>query len=168
MANLKQIQKYLIKKQLPHKVVDLGGKVFTVEGVKETGVSEDEIVKTLIVRISGSGENKRNLTKIERSSKNGQFIALAVRGKDRVDFKKVRRLFGSKSELAKKGEVEKVTGVPVGAVCPIFLEVPLHFDERVMSLKHVNMGSGDLKYGLEMEFEDLLKAVGKYEIGDLV
>jgi len=150
MANLKQIETHLKKKGLNYKVIDLGQEVFTVKGVSETGVDANCIVKTLIVRTTDD------------------FIALAVRGKDRVDFKKVRRLFGNKSELAKPVEVKKVIGVPIGAVCPILIEVPLYFDRKVMDLKHVNMGSGDLTKGLEMEFEDLLKAVGKYQVEDLV
>src|SRR3989344_3566364 len=116
MANLAQIEKFLKQKKLPYKVVDLGVEVFTVEGVKKAGVSEDDIVKTLIVR------------------GNDQFIALAVRGKDRVDFKKVRKLLGSKSELASAQEVEKVVRVPIGAVCPILLDIPLTFDEKVSGI----------------------------------
>ena len=160
MANLFQIEKYLRKKKIPYKVVDLGGEVFTVDEVKKTGVEEGEIVKTLIVRIE-----ELNKT---------QFVVLAVRGCDRVDFKKVRRLFGPSTalrvncELARPREVEKVCGVPIGAVCPILVGVPLYFDRKVMDLLHVNMGSGDLTKGLEMELTDLLKAVGDYKVEDLV
>ncbi|OGD83334.1 hypothetical protein A2165_04290 [Candidatus Curtissbacteria bacterium RBG_13_40_7] len=150
MANLKQIEAFLKKKKLEFKVIDLGGEVSTVEGVTKTGVDEGEIVKTLIVRT------------------NEHFVALAVRGKDRVDFKRVRRLFGSKSELAKPDEVQKITGVPVGAVCPILIDIPLYFDQKVLNLKHVHMGSGDLTKGLELEISDLLKAAGKYQVEDLV
>jgi len=71
-------------------------------------------------------------------------------------------------ELAKPEEVQKIVGVPIGAVCPVLIEVPLYFDRKVMSLKHVNMGSGDLTHGLEMDFSDLLKAVGEYKVEDLV
>lgn len=164
MANLKQIEKYLVSKKLPHKVVDLGGDVFTVKGVVEAGIDKDEVVKTLIIRT------------------NQHFVALAVRGKDRVDFKKVRRLFGPSTslpsinlrtsrvncELAKADEVLKVCKVPIGAVCPILLDIPVYFDDKVMSLSRINMGSGDLKCGLEMELGDLLKAVGKYYVEDLI
>lgn len=150
MANLSQIEKYLKKKKIPYQVVDLGGEVFTVKGVTEVGVTEDEIIKTLIVKT------------------NDGFVALAVKGQDRVDFKKVRKLFGNKSELARPEEVQKMVGVPIGAVCPILVGVPLYFDRRVMDLVHVNMGSGDLRHGLEMDFSDLLKAVGKYKVEDLV
>lgn len=150
MANLVQIEKHLKSKKLPYKTVDLGGEVFTVEGVSKTGVNKDEIVKTLIVKT------------------NNNLIALVVRGRDRVDFKKVRRLFGGKSELAKSDEVLKVTKVPVGAVCPILLNVPLIFDQHVMKLKRVSIGSGDLTKELEMDFADFLKAVGENQVEDLV
>ncbi len=149
MANLFQIEKYLKKKNIKYKVVDLGGEVFTVHDVISSGVKEDDVVKTLIVKT------------------NEGFVALAIRGSDRVDFKKVRRLFGSKSELAKPEEVKKVAGVPVGAVCPILLDIPVYIDSEAMSLKHVNMGSGDLTKELEMDFSDLLLAIGKYETADL-
>src|SRR3989338_9852355 len=150
MANLKQIEEYLRAKKLPYELIDLGGQVFTVEGVKEVGVLEDQIVKTLIIRT------------------NDNLVALAVRGKDRVDFKKIRKLFGSKSGLAKPEEVLKVCKVSIGAVCPILLDIPLIFDRKVMDLKRIHMGSGDLTKGLEMDFADLLKAVGEYQIEDLV
>ena len=187
MANLAQIEKFLKQKKLPYKVVDLGVEVFTVEGVAEAGVDEDEIVKTLIIRFQN----------IQRSPQKVQFVALAVRGNDRVDFKKVRKLFGLstlqqvqgrleynrkatplpsiilrasrvKCELAKPEEVEKIAKVPIGAVCPILLDIPLTFDKKVMKLKHVNMGSGDLRMGLEMDLRDLLKAVVEYQVEDLV
>ena len=140
MANFLQIEEFLKVKQIPHQIVDLGGEVFTVDQVKKTGVEEDEIVKTLVIKT------------------NNNFIALVVRGCDRLDFKKVRRLFGPSTalrvncELAKADEVEKVCGVPV----------------RVMNLTHVNIGSGDLTKGLEMKLSDLLAAVGKYQVEDLV
>ncbi len=150
MANLAQIEKYLKSKKLPYKIIDLGEEVYTVKGVKDAGIDEDEIVKTLIVR---TGK---------------QFVALAIRGKDRIDFKKVRKLFGSKSELAKPDEVMKICKVPVGAVCPILLNIPIYIDRRVMDLTRVHLGSGDLTRGLEMELADLLAAAGKYQVVDLV
>src|SRR3990167_6645853 len=179
MANLGKIEKYLKDKKINHKISDLGGEVYKVEDVIKVGVNPDEILKTLIVRVESSKESDRQ--NMRRSFKKVQFIALVVRGKDRVDFKKVRRLFGPstsfrvKCELAKPEEVQKVAGVPVGAVCPILLGIPIYIDKKVfqtflrssnksaglknaMGLRHVNMGSGDLTKELEMEFKDLLSA----------
>src|SRR3989344_9216054 len=100
MANLKQIEEFLKRKKLPYRIIDLGSEIFTVADVAAAGVDKDEIVKTLIIRT------------------NDAFIALALRGNDMVDFKKIRRMFDDKSELATAHEVLKATGVPVGAVCP--------------------------------------------------
>lgn len=151
MANLIQIEKYLQQQKLPYDLIDLEQEAFTVADVVDAGIKRDEVVKTLIVRVSGES-----------------FIALALRGNDRVDFKKVRKILGSKAELAKPEEVLKVVGVPIGAVCPILLDIPLYIDEKVTNLKNVHMGSGDLKRGLEVKLSDLLKAVGEYQLAELV
>ncbi len=164
MANLIQIKEYLKQRQLQYKIVGLGQEAFTVEDVVRAGVDQDEVIKTLVVRVTKSITGIKSIKGI----KGQQFVALALRGKDRLDFKKVRKLFGSKSELAKPEEVLKVVGVPIGAVCPVLVGIPLYFDKRVMDLKNVHMGSGDLKHGLEMKLSDLLKAVGDYKFEELV
>jgi prolyl-tRNA editing enzyme YbaK/EbsC (Cys-tRNA(Pro) deacylase) len=151
MANLVQIEKYLKQEKLPYKVIDLKAEAFTVADVVDAGIKVDEVVKTLIVRAG-----------------DGSFIALALRGNNRLDFKKVRRIFGTRSELAKPDEVLKVIGVPIGAVCPVLVGIPLYFDRKVMDLVNVHMGSGDLMHGLEMKLSDLLKAVSEFKIEDLV
>jgi len=161
MANLKRIQEYLQRAKLPYKVVDLETEAFTVGDVVKAGIKEDEVVKTLVVRVN----SRTDLLGTQGQTLN--FVALALRGKDRLDFKKVRKLFGSKSELAKPEEVLKVIGVPIGAVCPVLVGIPLYLDKRVMDIKNVHMGSGDLMHGLEMKLSDLLLAVGDYKMEDL-
>ena len=158
MANLSQIEKFLKKKKIKYKVSDLGGQVYKVEDVIKAGVNPDEILKTLIVRT----QTKEGL------EFKTQFYALVLRGKDRVDFKKVRRLFRGKSELATSEEVQKVAGVPIGAVCPILLEIPIYIDRKAMKLKHINMGSGDLTKELEMDSKDLLEVIGEYQVEELI
>lgn len=150
MANLKQIEKYLQQKRLDFKVVDLEEEAFTVSDVVKSGVDPNGVVKTLIVRT------------------NDGFIALSLCGNDRVDFKKIRARFGSKSELARPEEVLKVVGVPVGAVCPILVGIPLYVDKKVLGLENVHMGSGDLMHGLEMSKDDLFRAIGDFEIENFV
>ena len=167
MANLGEIEKHLKKLGIDYKIIDLGGEIFRVEDVVKVGVNPDEVVKTLLVRTPNNPQNLK-WDKIQRSFKNVPFVALAIRGRDRLDFKKVRRIFGPKTDLAKPEEVKEVVGVPVGAVCPIVIEVPVYFDQHVMDLKNVNLGSGDLTKGLDMTLADLLKAVGEYKTMDLV
>ena len=177
MANLAKIEKYLKTKKIKYKVSDLGGEVYKVEDVIKVGVNPDQILKTLIIKSNIKphfATFSAKATKVKKASRGweglefkNKYFALVLRGKDRVDFKKVRRLFGGKSELAKPEEVKKVAGVPVGAVCPILLEIPIYIDRKAMDLKHVNMGSGDLTRELEMDFSDLLGATGKYKVIEL-
>ncbi|HSX18733.1 MAG TPA: YbaK/EbsC family protein [Candidatus Saccharimonadales bacterium] len=158
MANLTKIEKCLKSLGINYKFIELGAEIFRVEDVVKAGVKMDQVVKTLLIR----SEFKRGL-KFEMD-----YVALAVRGADRLNFKKIKRLFGTKAEMAKPEEVLKVVKVPVGAVCPIEIGVPVYFDRKVLKLKNVNLGSGDLTRGLDMSLEDLLKAVGKFEVADLV
>jgi len=173
MADLAKIEKFLQKHKINHKVSDLGGEVYKVEDVIKVGINPDEILKTLIVRSTVKPYFAKASRGWEGLEFRDKYFALVLRGKDRIDFKKVRRLFGPstslrvKCELAKPAEVKKVAGVPVGAVCPILLDIPIYIDRGALNLKHVNMGSGDLTKQLEMDFEDLLGAIGEYKIMDL-
>lgn len=148
MAKLAEIEEYLKEKRVVYKVIDEGGKA--------------GVVKTLVMRVGG---NTKNALLPESGM---DFAALCLRGEDRVDFRKVRARFGSKSELARPEEVLKVCGVPIGAVCPILIGVPVYVDEKVLGLQDINLGSGDLEKGLEMKLTDLLEAIGKYQVADLV
>ncbi|MBI4037860.1 YbaK/EbsC family protein [Candidatus Curtissbacteria bacterium] len=157
MASLVQIEKFLLSKNIPYKIIDLGGEVFRVDEVVRVGINPDEILKTLVVRFE-----KDTIKGMQK-----KYAALALRGKDRLDFKKVRRVFGGKATLASADEVLEIAGVPIGAVCPIGIGVPVYFDEKAMKLELVNMGSGDLTKGLDMTFKDLLKVIADYKIIDV-
>lgn len=152
MANLEQIKKHLLALKLPFKTVVLDRKAYTVADVVRSGIRLEDVVKTLIFRSTRSIKSTKG------------FVALALRGNDRVDFKKIRAKFGSKSGLARAEEVLEVVGVPIGAVCPILLEMPIYIDKKVMNLKNVHMGSGDLNFGLEMNLTDFLEAVRGYRV----
>jgi len=164
MANLSQIETYLKKQKIPFKVIDLGRKVYTVEGVKATGINANDIVKTLVVRV-GVKRQRQSLKLTQQGL--SSFIVLVLKGEDRVDFGKCRKMFGNKCELAKQQEVLKVTGVPVGAVCPVLLDIPIYIDMKVMDLANVNMGSGNLKKGLGMKLSDLLNSLIDYQVIDV-
>lgn len=168
MANLKKIEKRLESLNLNYRFIELGGEIFRVEDVVKAGVNPDKVVKTLLTRsvvkppFAKASDGWRGL------EFKTEYNALAIRGRDRLDFKKVRRLLGTETDLAKAEEVKEVVGVSVGAVCPIEIGVPVYFDQKVMDLKNVNLGSGDLTKGLDMKLSDLVKAVGEHKVADLV
>ena len=149
MANLAKIEKLLVQLQLDFKLIELKEAVYSIDAKAESiGIDKNEVVKTLVVRT------------------NNGFIALALCGNDRVNFKKVRARFGNKCELASADEVLEQVKVPIGVVCPILIEVPLFVDKKVLKLGRIHMGSGDLMHGLEMKKDDLFKAIDIFELAD--
>ena len=89
-------------------VIELETSTATVaEAASGHGVAPAQIAKTLSIRI-------------------GDQVALVVtRGDARLDNKKAKAAFGGKVRMLDLGEVEAVTGHPVGGVCPFGLIAPL-------------------------------------------
>src|SRR3990167_10927120 len=94
MANLAKIEKYLKDRKIKHKISDLGGEVYKVEDVIKVGVNPDQILKTLIIRSTVKPHFAKASRGWEGLEFKDKYFALVLRGKDRIDFKKVRRLFG--------------------------------------------------------------------------
>ncbi|MGT2481905.1 YbaK/EbsC family protein [Methylobacterium oryzae CBMB20] len=77
------------------------------EAAEAHGVAPAQIAKTLSIRV-------------------GDQVALVVtRGDARLDNRKAKAAFGGKVRMLDLGEVEALTGHPVGGVCPFGLLTPL-------------------------------------------
>ena len=147
MAKFIDIREFLEERGVNFKIIELSGVARSVEDVlrlSNNTINEDEIIKTLIAK-----------------DKSGKFVGCILRGGDRLKNSLIDR-------LATKDEVVKIAGVEFGAVCPILLGVPIMIDEKVTRLKRVNMGSGDLLCGLEMNFKDFTSVLSDYRIDELV
>ncbi len=71
------------------------------------GVAPAEIAKTLSLRVGG------------------HVFLVVARGDARLDNRKAKAAFGGKVRMLEAGEVERLTGHPVGGVCPFGLHAPL-------------------------------------------
>jgi prolyl-tRNA editing enzyme YbaK/EbsC (Cys-tRNA(Pro) deacylase) len=114
-----------------------------------------------VIKFSNGRVNPKEICKtlILKDQENNSYAIVAL-GSDRVDFEKVRKRFGSsKLRLATQEEIKQETGLEIGAVCPLFLDLPMLIDKRVFSRKKVNFGSGDHMFGIEMNPKDILKCV---------
>ena len=134
----------LDEKGIEYRLIELSDRAVTVEDVvryAKDGVDPDEICKTIILK-----DGK------------GSMHAVFLRGRDRIDFRKLRGVIG-KASVAAPDEVEEATGVRPGAVCPLTLDIPLYVDERVFDVEKVNFGSGNHLYGIELSSRDLAEAM---------
>ncbi|BBK39207.1 cys-tRNA(pro)/cys-tRNA(cys) deacylase [Allostella sp. ATCC 35155] len=71
------------------------------------GVEPAQIAKTLSLRLGD------------------RVVLLVARGDARLDNRKTKAAFGTKPRMLDAGEVERLTGHPVGGVCPFGLAHPL-------------------------------------------
>jgi prolyl-tRNA editing enzyme YbaK/EbsC (Cys-tRNA(Pro) deacylase) len=88
------------------------------EAARAVGVSEDKVVKTIVVNCGG------------------EFRAYILRGNKRLDLKSLG------CRLATPEEVLAVTGYPVGGVPPV-LNIPVFIDEELLNEDYVYGGGGD-------------------------
>ena len=134
----------LKEKGVDFRLIELTDRAVTVEDVVRYSkyvIDPDEICKTIILK-----DGK------------GSMHAVFLRGRHRIDFRKLRGVIG-KASVAAPDEVEEATGLKPGAVCPLTLDVPLYVDERVFDIEKVNFGSGNHLYGIEMSPNDIAKVV---------
>ena len=151
---LKNIINKLRERNIEFNLIELKDRAMTVEDVikfSDGKLNPKEICKTLILR----------------NQENNSYAVVSL-GNDRVDFEKVRKRFdSSKLRLATPDEIKQETGLEIGAVCPLFLDLPMLIDRRVFSRKKVNFGSGDHLFGIEINPRDILKCVDA-KITDIV
>lgn len=118
----------------------------TVEtAAKALGVIPGRIAKTLAVR---AGDH---------------LFLLCTRGDARLDNRKCKDEFGTRPRMLGPDETLKVTGHPVGGVCPFGLKQPLpvYLDESLKAFDVVYPAGGSLNTSVEVPTERLFELVAE-------
>lgn len=123
-------------------------KQLTAEGVaQDLGVPVSWVVKAMI---------------IQRSDRS--FALVVIPGDRQLSLKKVGAVLGDKSvALAPHRDVERVTGFQVGAVSVLGYrrdDIPSFVDQSVLALERAIISSGRPDLGLELDPQDLVRALG--------
>jgi prolyl-tRNA editing enzyme YbaK/EbsC (Cys-tRNA(Pro) deacylase) len=145
-----KVKDILEAKGTPYRIIELRERAISVNDVMRYSINDinpEEICKTILIK-------QKNL-----------YYALFLRGKDKIDFKKLKGLIG-KSSIASLEEVLTVTGVEPGAICPLLVDVPIILDKRVLCLEKLNFGSGNHLYGIEIASSDL-ECLIRYKLADI-
>ncbi len=150
MKNFQFIKNHLVKNKIPFEEITFTDK--EVKGrILDTSTDHNydpkNAIKTLVVK-----------------SKNGYF-GVVLKAKDKIDTVKFTNLIGNWSIINEKKLLTKFQMIK-GGICPLVLNIPLFIDRKILNLKMLSMGAGDLHKGLNIQLKILLNKT-KNQIADL-
>ncbi|MDR1658021.1 MAG: YbaK/EbsC family protein [Deltaproteobacteria bacterium] len=122
--SLESVKEFLAQNAPDLKVREMEGSLATVPlAARALMVSDGQIAKTLTLKVGCD------------------IIILVARGDSRLDNRKIKEHFGVKARMLDAAEVERITGHPVGGVCPFGLSQPLPGrNYQILGLsKHVHL-----------------------------
>jgi Cys-tRNA(Pro) deacylase len=123
------------------------------QAAEERNQSREQIIRSILFRL---GE--------------GEFVMVLMPGGSQVSWRNLRQFLGrSRVSMASTNEVIQVTGYDLGAVSPFGLPTPLRIlvDEGICKFENISLGSGVRNIAIMMRCDDLLRALGEYEMGPL-
>ena len=127
--SLQSVREFFAARDLDIPIIELSVSTATVAlAAQAHGVEPGRIAKTLAFRLA-----------------DGRIILLVARGDARIDNRKFKAAFG-KGRMLEAEEIERVTGHPVGGVCPFGLAVdlPVYLDESLRAFDEVLPAAGDV------------------------
>ena len=144
--SLQSVKQWLAKHAPDLPLIEVEATTATVETAAiALNVEPGRIAKTLAVR---AGD---------------QLFLLVARGDARLDNRKTKDAFGARPRMLGAEETLKVTGHPVGGVCPFGLETPLpvYLDVSLRAFDVVYPAGGSLNTSVEVSTERLFELVGE-------
>ena len=140
---------------IPHRLFRHAGPVTSLEqAAQERGQRPEQVIRSLVFRVA-----------------EGEYVMVLAPGGRQVSWPTLRRTLGqSRLTLASEDELLRVTGYPVGAVSPFGLPRPLRVlvDEGVFAAEEVSLGSGVRGTTVILRSDDLRRALGEVEVGNLL
>ena len=136
--SLQSVRDFFLANQLDIPIIELDVSTATVALAAEAhGVEPGRIAKTLSFRLG-----------------DGRAILLVAAGDARIDNRKFKEAFG-KGRMMDAGDVERMTGHPVGGVCPFGLAepMPVYLDASLRKYDEVLPAAGAIHSALRISPE---------------
>ncbi len=140
------------EKVLSEKIIDL---------LRETGVAynlvEHPAVFNSVKAAKMVGASLSQGTKALILLGDGKPLMVVVSGEDKVDFQKIKKLIKVKNlALAIPEEVQKISGVEIGAVPPFgnLFNIPLYVDTKLGNEKEIFFSAGSHSVSIRMKYVD--------------
>lgn len=133
--SLQSVREFFAARDLDIPIIEMPVSTATVAlAAQAHGVEPGRIAKTLAFRLA-----------------DGRVVLLVARGDARIDNRKFKVAFG-KGRMLEAEELERVTGHPVGGVCPFGLAeaLPVYLDESLQAFDEVLPAAGDVHAALRI------------------
>jgi len=107
-------------------------------------------------------------TPLERGAKalvlrsRGRFLMCVLPGNRKIDFRKVKKMIGSrKLSLATAEEVKNITNCVIGGVPPFgnLFNIPVYVDKRLLNNEFIDFNAGLQTISIEMKSDDLVRII---------
>ena len=144
--SFESVKKWLAAQAPDLRLIEVGETTATVDtAATALGVEPGRIAKTLAVR---AGE---------------RVFLLCTRGDARLDNRKCKDELGARPRMLAAEETLKVTGHPVGGVCPFGLKrpLPVYLDVSLKAFEVVYPAAGSLNASVEVSTQRLFDLVAK-------
>ncbi len=152
MTNLSPAAKALEAHSIPYLQFTHPSPPTTIEqAARERNQEIRQVVRSILFRLSED-----------------DYAMVLIAGPQQVSWRGLRKHFNqSRLTIATPEEVEKITGYQIGSVSPFGLPnpIPILVDEGVLAQPAVSLGSGVRGTAILLTKENLLKALGDFEIG---
>lgn len=151
MTSPPPVARFLQQQGIPHRIFRHPGPVNSLEqAAAERGQRPQQVVRSILFRLGAQ-----------------EFALALVAGPAQVSWPALRKFLGqSRLTLATPEEVLAVTGYVTGAVGPFGLRQPVRMlvDETVLKEEEISIGSGERGVTIILRRDDLLAALGEYQV----
>lgn len=140
------------------------------QNLLEKGVIFEKVVFTdtaISARLSDTSIDRnydpsKSIKTLVISTKDG-LKAVILCGSNRIDQAKLKAVVGKWSVVNAEDLIEKFDYQP-GTICPLDLDLPMLVDEKALGLGIWSMGAGAVDRGINVEIQEALKHLGKYDV----
>jgi Cys-tRNA(Pro) deacylase len=153
MADITPVTQALDQLGIPYRFFRHPGPVHSLEqAAEERGQRPGQVVRSIVFRLAKDS-----------------FVMVLVAGPQQISWPAMRAYLGqSRLSMASEAEVLNVTGYQTGSVSPFGLPAPIRIlvDHSLLAEEELSIGSGERSTTVILRRDDLLKALGKVEVGE--